>query len=77
MYDLAVLVLTDAGLDPEEYWLDGYLDNVIVYNPLPVVTHKEALQIIAKRGQMYNVSRQECKSVPSFLLYPRHDCNLC
>lgn len=51
LYDLAVLVLQDAGITPEEYYLDSYLQKVIVYNPLPNVTHKEALQIIANAGR--------------------------
>ncbi|WFR56380.1 hypothetical protein QA584_22620 [Anaerocolumna sp. AGMB13025] len=51
LYDLAIDVLTDAAVDPREYWLDGYLKTVIVNNPLPVATHKEALQIIANAGR--------------------------
>ena len=44
-------VFTDAGLDSRYYELDEYLKNVIVYNPLPCVTHKECLQIIANAGR--------------------------
>lgn len=44
-YDLAVSVLADAGL--EDYYLDPQLKNLYSKNPLPRVTHKEALQIIA------------------------------
>ena len=51
LYDLAVDVFTDAGLDERQYDLDEYLKNVLVYNPLPVVTHKECLQIIANAGR--------------------------
>lgn len=51
LYDLAVDVFTDAGLDSRYYELDEYLKNVIVYNPLPCVTHKECLQIIANAGR--------------------------
>ena len=51
LYDLAVLVVEDAGIPPEEYYLDSYLKKVIVHNPLPNVTHKEALQIIANAGR--------------------------
>lgn len=46
-YDLAVLVLTDAGLGEDEYYIDNTLKNVTVHNPLPSVTHGECLQIIA------------------------------
>lgn len=51
LYDLAVDVLTDAGLDERQYSLDAYLQKVIVYNPLPVLSHKECLQIIANAGR--------------------------
>ena len=61
LYSLAVDVLTDAGVDPREYWLDGYLKNVIVYNPLPVVSHKEALQIIANAGRCILSQDREAK----------------
>lgn len=52
LYDLAVDVFTDAGmLDEREYYIDPYLKNVVVYNPIPPVTHAEALQIIANAGR--------------------------
>lgn len=51
LYDLAVDVFTDAGLDPRKYELDEYLKKVTVQNPLPCVTHKECLQIIANAGR--------------------------
>nr|DAF31486.1 MAG TPA: hypothetical protein [Caudoviricetes sp.] len=46
-YDLAVLVLADAGLGEDEYYIDSALKNITVHNPLPSVTHGECLQIIA------------------------------
>lgn len=51
LYDLAVLVLTGAGLNEDEYYIDSYMKKVYVHNPLPNVTHKEALQIIANAGR--------------------------
>lgn len=51
LYDLAVDVFTDAGFSEDEYVLDEYLKDVVVHNPLPNVTHKEALQIIANAGR--------------------------
>lgn len=51
LYDLAIDVLTDAGLEEDKYSIDPYLKDIIVYNPLPVVTHAEALQIIANAGR--------------------------
>lgn len=51
LYDLAVDVFDDAGILPERYWVDPYLKKVTVYNPLPVVKHKECLQLIANAGR--------------------------
>lgn len=51
LYNLAVDVLTDVGLDERQYKLDKYLEKVIVYNPLPVLSHKECLQLIANAGR--------------------------
>lgn len=51
LYDLAVDVFTDAGVDYREYWIDPYLRDVKVYNPMPAVSHKEALQLIANAGR--------------------------
>ena len=51
LYDLAELVLEDAGVESEDYYLDSYLKKVIVHNPLPNSSHKEALQIIANAGR--------------------------
>lgn len=51
LYGLAIDVFEDAGIDSRTYWLDNYLMDVKVYNPMPVVTHKEALQLIANAGR--------------------------
>lgn len=52
LYDLAIDVLNDAGIDDsKEYYLDPYLKNIIVYNPIPPVKSTEALQIIANAGR--------------------------
>lgn len=51
LYDLAIDVAQDAGLEEDEYFFDPYLKKVIVYNPMPVVKHSEALQIIANAGR--------------------------
>lgn len=51
LYDIAVDVLTDAQVDFRNYWIDPYLKDVLVVNPMPVVTHKEALQMIANAGR--------------------------
>lgn len=51
LYELAVDVLEDAGIDPREYWIDPYLKDVMIHNPVPAVSHKEALQLIANAGR--------------------------
>lgn len=52
LYDLAIDVLTDAGItDSREYFVDPYLKNIKVQNPMPAVKHSEALQIIANAGR--------------------------
>lgn len=52
LYGLAIEVLNDAGItDEREYYIDPYLKDVIVYNPIPVVKHSEALQLIANAGR--------------------------
>lgn len=61
LYDLAIDVLIDAGVDDREYWIDPYLKKVLVYNPLPVCTHKEALQIIANAGRCIITQDREAK----------------
>lgn len=51
LYDLALDVIQNAGIDMRDIWLDPYLKDVTVNNPMPVVTHKEALQLIANAGR--------------------------
>lgn len=61
LYDLAIDVLADAGItDSREYFLDPYLQTIVVQNPIPVVTHASALQIIANAGRCaLSVDRQK------------------
>lgn len=51
LYDLAIDVFEDAGIDNRTYWVDNYLRDIKICNPMPVVTHKEALQLIANAGR--------------------------
>ena len=51
LYNLAVDVFEDAGFSSDQYYIDSYLKNIIVYNPMPAVKHSEALQIIANAGR--------------------------
>lgn len=50
LFQLAINVLTDAGVEPEMYFVDESLKDIIIYNPLPNVPCKSALQIIANAG---------------------------
>ena len=40
-------IFADAGLQPDEYYIDDYLYDVPLVNPMPVGTHKECLQLLA------------------------------
>ena len=51
LHDLAIDVLTDAGIDQREYRVDDCLRRVKVKNPMPPVSHKQALQLIANAGR--------------------------
>lgn len=51
LYKLAEEVFQDAGVDNREYYLDPYLKKIRIRNPMPAVTHKEALQLIANAGR--------------------------
>lgn len=44
-YDLGVDIFEDMGC--ENYFLDPYMKNIIIRNPMPAVVHTEALQILA------------------------------
>jgi hypothetical protein len=51
LYELATEVFEDAGFENDGYWLDPHLKKITVYNPLPVTSHKECLQMIANAGR--------------------------
>jgi hypothetical protein len=51
LYDDAIDVLTDLGLQVDEYEVDECLKDVIIENPLPEATHAECLQLIANAGR--------------------------
>lgn len=62
LYDLALDVIADAGIEDErDYFIDPYLKKVIVYNPMPVVKHSEALQIIANAGRCSLITTRKTK----------------
>lgn len=49
LYDAAVDVLSDMRIT--DYYLDPYLKEVTIHNPIPVKTHKVCLQLIANAGR--------------------------
>lgn len=49
LYDIAVDVLEDLGV--ADYFIDTSLKNLMIVNPMPVVKHSAALQIIANAGR--------------------------
>lgn len=46
-YSEAESIFADVGLEPDEYFIDEYLNDVILNNPMPVGTHKSCLQLLA------------------------------
>lgn len=61
LYKLAQLVFEDAHVESRLYYIDEYLRGITVYNPIPVVTHAEALQLIANAGRC--ILRQDREGV--------------
>ena len=56
LYDLAIMILQDAGLKEDEYWVDTELQNYVVpYAYFESQSHREALRKIAEAclGQVY------------------------
>ena len=51
VYDLAAAVLADAGIDPADYDIDPALQDTGAGDPLPVVSHAAALQLLANLGR--------------------------
>ena len=51
LYDEAVSILTDAGFDSDDYWLDSSLKAITITNPMPVSSHANCLQLIANAGR--------------------------
>lgn len=46
-YQEAESILQDAGLEPDEYFIDDYLNDVVLTNPMPEAPHRECLQLLA------------------------------
>lgn len=63
LYELAEDVMKDAGITG--YYIDPYLQTITTKNPLPRITHKEALQMIANAARcVLTISR---KGVPQIV----------
>ena len=71
LYDLCLDVLTDAGVDPREYYIDEYLKTVKIKNPIPVVTHREALQLLSNAGRCLLYQDEKGKIVIRSSFVPR------
>lgn len=46
-YEEAESIFADAGIAPDEYFIDDYLKDVALTNPMPKGTHKQSLQLLA------------------------------
>lgn len=67
LYALAEDVFKDAGI--EGYYIDPYLEGLFTKNPIPRVTHKEALQIIANAARcVLSISREGIPQIVSSFL---------
>ena len=71
IYDLCLDVLTDAGVDPREFYIDEYLKAVKIKNPIPAVTHREALQLLSNAGRCLLYPDEKGKIVIRSSFVPR------
>ena len=70
LYELAEIVLQDAGLMPDEYTIDTALQNIVApYSWFNPVSHREALRKIAEAGLAAAFQNREGKiQIESFLI---------
>lgn len=71
IYDLCLDVLTDAGVDPREFYIDEYLKAIKIKNPIPAVTHREALQLLSNAGRCLLYQDEKGKIVIRSSFVPR------
>lgn len=45
-YEEAISILTDVGLEPDQYFVDECLRDITLHNPMPKATHAECLQLL-------------------------------
>lgn len=50
-YAEAISILKDAGFEPDEYFVDDCLRDVILHNPMPKAPHKECLQLLCNASR--------------------------
>lgn len=50
-YAEAISILTDAGFEPDEYFIDDCLKDVSLHNPMPEAPHKECLQLLCNASR--------------------------
>lgn len=50
-YAEAISILTDAGFEPDEYFVDDCLRDVNLHNPMPESPHKECLQLLCNASR--------------------------
>lgn len=50
-YQAIVDILTDAGMEADEYIIDDYLKNITITNPIPKKPHRACLQTIANASR--------------------------
>ena len=70
LYELAEIVLQDAGLTSDEYIIDTALQNIVVpYSWFNPVSHREALRLIAEAGLAAAFQNRDGKiQIESFLI---------
>lgn len=71
IYDLCLDVLTDAGVDPREFYIDEYLKAVKIKNPVPAVSHRESLQLLSNAGRCLLYQDEKGKIVIRSSFVPR------
>lgn len=56
-------IFVDAGITPDEYEIDDYLNDVVLINPMPEGTHKECLQLLANACRCLLIQDADGKTI--------------
>lgn len=62
-YEEAIAILTDFGLEADEYIVDDCLTDITLTNPMPEATHKECLQLLCNATRCILTENYEGKVV--------------